>query len=85
MTKAESIVKNYKPTIRVGQWVRWGEPWYRREGLVIEDRGPLGYEGRQIIRVRFMEDYAGDGNLEAAETEIRAEEAEVIEAYSAQK
>jgi hypothetical protein len=78
MTKAETILKNYKPTIHVGQRVRFGSPWNRHEGMVIEDRGLLGGEGRQIIRVRYMEDYGGDGRLEPVETEIRAEEAEVI-------
>lgn len=78
MTKTESVLRNYKPTIRVGERVRWGEPWYRKEGVVIEDRGPLGYEGRQIIRVRYMEDFGGDGKFEAVETEIRVEDAEVV-------
>ena len=79
MTKAESILKNYKPTIHVGQRVRWGELWYRREGIVIEDRGPLGYEGRQIVRIRYKEDIAGDGKLEEFETETRAENVEVVD------
>jgi len=71
-------IKNYRLTIRVGQHVRFGAAWYPREGVVIEDRGPIGYQGRQIIRVRYMVDYAGDGTLEPEETEIRAEDAEVI-------
>lgn len=78
MPTASEILKYYKPTINVGQRVKFGNGWFPREGVVIEDRGPLGGGGRQIIRVRYMVDYAGDGMLEPEETEIRAEEAEVI-------
>ena len=75
---ASEILKNYKPTILEGQRVRFGSPWNRHEGVVIEDRGALGGGGRQVVRIRYMVDYAGDGTLEAVETETRAENVEVI-------
>lgn len=78
MTALELAVKNYKPTIHVGQRVRWGNPWFRREGVVIEDRGPLGGNGKQVVRIRYFADYAGDGTLEPVETETAAENVEVI-------
>lgn len=77
MTAAE-ILRNYKPTVPVGARVRFGSPWNRHEGVVIEDRGPLGGGGKQIVRIRYMVDYAGDGTLEPEETETRAENVEVI-------
>lgn len=64
--------------VRVGQRVRFGNPWHRREGVVIEDRGGLGVGGRQIVRIRYLEDYAGDGKPEPVETETAAENVEVI-------
>ena len=79
MTRAETILKNYKPTIHVGQRVRFGSPWNRHEGTVIEDRGPLGGGGRQIVRIRYFEDYAGNGTLEPVETETAAENVEILE------
>ena len=69
--------------IRVGERVRFGSPWHRRDGIVIEDRGPLGGEGRQVIRVRYAEDVAGDGVPEYLETELAAENVEVLQAVAA--
>ena len=64
--------------IRVGQRVRFGNPWNRHEGDVIEDRGPLDVGGRQVIRVRYFVDVSGSGQGEPFETEISAESAEVV-------
>ncbi len=65
--------------IRVGQKVRFAWGISTKEGTVIEDRGPLGGNGRQVVRIRYFADYAGDGNLEPVETETAAENVEVIE------
>lgn len=78
MTVPKAFLKGYKPTLHEGQHIRFGSPSNRHEGVVIEDRGPLGGNGRQLVRVRYMVDYAGDGVLEPEETNVRAEEAEVI-------
>ena len=64
--------------VKVGQRVRFGSLWNRREATVVEDRGFLGSGGRQIVRLRYYVDYAGDGTLEPEETETAAENVEVL-------
>jgi hypothetical protein len=71
------------PKIFVGQRVKFHRGISEREGVVIEDRGPLGREGRQVIRIRYFVDYAGDGTLEPVETETNAENVEVIDNFLA--
>ncbi len=43
-----------------------------RHGTVVEDRGPLGVEGRQIVAIRVGEDD------EASHFEVRAEDLELV-------
>lgn len=62
-----------KSGIKVGDRVRFKYGVGPVIATVIEDRGPIGYKGRQLIRVRF--------SLEepfVTETEMPAEELEVV-------
>jgi hypothetical protein len=60
----------------VGGFVRFEQPWkpprQRPFGEVIEDRGPLGKNGQQVVRVLYAEDFSGTGELKPVETEISA-------------
>ena len=58
--------------LSVGDRVRfvWGIRWVT--GVVVEDRGPLGIGGRQIVTVRFKKDGENDSLIELPAEELRA-------------
>jgi hypothetical protein len=43
--------------ICVGSRVAWQTPYTRFEGVVIEDRGNVGKNGRRLYRIRSFDEY----------------------------
>lgn len=63
-----------RDSLKVGDKVVLRLAGSERRGVVVEDRGPLGVDGRQIVAIRV-----GDED-EARQFEVRAEDLERIRA-----
>lgn len=61
--------------LRVGDRVAFRYSFVDVKAVVIEDRGGLGYRGRQIVRVRFVFDRSSNTIIE---TELPAEEVKIV-------
>lgn len=60
---------------RVGDRVRIRFGEYPVDGVVVEDRGPLGFGGRRLYRIEFNHEVPPD----PVYTELPAEEIELVE------
>jgi len=67
--------------LKVGDKVVLRVAGSERRGIVVEDRGPLGVGGRQIVAIRVGQE-GDDGQFEVrgGQFEVRAEELERIAA-----
>ena len=47
-------MRSQKMKLRVGKLVRvrWGTDWL--PGTIVEDRGPIGFGGRRLLRIRIL-------------------------------
>ena len=63
-----------RDSLKVGDKVVLRLAGSERRGVVVEDRGPLGVDGRQIVAIRV-----GDED-EARQFEVRAEDLERVRA-----
>jgi hypothetical protein len=47
-------MRSQKMQLKVGNQVRvrWGTDWVR--GTIVEDRGPIGFGGRTLLRIRIL-------------------------------
>ena len=63
-----------RDSLKVGDKVVLRLAGSERRGVVVEDRGPLGVDGRQIVAIRV------GGEDEARQFEVRAEDLERIRA-----
>jgi hypothetical protein len=57
---------------RVGDWVTFRYGAGDVTAQVIEDRGPLGVNGRRLYRVRLTRDFAEPDSFELPEEELAA-------------
>lgn len=62
--------------IRMGRTVRFRFGIRRIEGVVVEDRGPLGIGGRRLYRVEFLVEPCADS---PSYIELPAEDLELVE------
>ena len=54
MSKKKRTTKPGINGFRVGRKILVGMGQARRIAEIVEDRGPIGYHGRQLLRVRFV-------------------------------
>jgi hypothetical protein len=69
-----TLSRSARDSLKVGDKVVLRLAGSERRGVVVEDRGPLGVDGRQIVAIRV-----GDED-EARQFEVRAEDLERIRA-----
>lgn len=82
MFKLTSWPRPHHPIFKEGDRVL--VPWginHKIPAVVIEDRGPLGQGGKQIVRIRFLPDF----DFPYEESEMRAEELEADPAFAKDK
>jgi hypothetical protein len=59
-----------RPKFRVGDFVRFPYGAYTINAQIVENRGPLGYKGRQLYRVRFQFGEEEKSHIEVTEDEM---------------
>jgi hypothetical protein len=62
--------KPARDSFRVGDRVRFNYVFTPVEGVIVEDRGCIGYRGRRLLRIRFRLDEYNEYYIELPEAEI---------------
>ncbi len=67
-----SAIKRQPPVFHIGDWVKFDYGPKKVSARIVEDRGPLGVQGRRLYRVQLDEKLGDASTFEMPENELDA-------------
>jgi hypothetical protein len=68
-----SFTKSQPPLFHIGDWVKFDYGPKKVSARIVEDRGPLGVQGRRLYRVQLDEKLGDASSFEMPENELETE------------